>query len=191
MSSQAAFSNLFSPPGRRGGFPGGGRGTKRAENWSGASVGLMGRGILLLLDSGLEAEESVSRSSRSEGMENLSRSRADGKCSQDKDRDGDSGAKLFLVGESGSRTGMRLVRGDNSRGDAGTGEAGTASTMSPVVSPWFGVVEGPTSGQPESLSTSFSVGLTKLSWSFTGAGGWEEVLGGRLGSSSAASVGES
>lgn len=162
---------------------------KRAENWSGTSVGLMGLGILLLLDSGLEEEESESRSSpwksdarepRSEGKENLSRSRADGKCSQDKERDGESGAKFFLVGESGSRTGIRLARGDNSRGEAGTGETGPASTMSPVVSPWFGVVEGPTSGQPESLSTSFSVGLTKLSCSFTGAGGREEVLGGEF-----------
>lgn len=162
---------------------------KRAENWSGTSVGLMGLGILLLLDSGLEEEESESRSSpwksdarepRSEGKENLSRSRADGKCSQDKERDGESGAKFFLVGESGSRTGIRLARGDNSRGEAGTGETGPASTMSPVVSPWFGVVEGPTSGQPESLSTSFSVGLTQLSCSFTGAGGREEVLGGEF-----------
>lgn len=149
---------------------------KRAENWSGASVGLMGLGILLLLDSGLDEEESESRSSRSEGKENLSRSIADGKCSQDKDRDGDSGAKLFLVGESGSRTGMRLARGDDSRGEAGTGEEGPASPVSPVVSPWFGVVEGPTSGQPESLSTSFSVGF--LSWSLAGAGSWEEVLSG-------------
>lgn len=149
----------------------------------------MGLGILLLLDSGLEEEESESRSSpwksdarepRSEGKESLSRSRADGKCSQDKERDGDSGAKLFLVGESRSRTGMRLARGDNSRGEARTGEAGPASTVSPVVSPWFGVVEGPTSGQPESLSTSFSVGLTKLSWSVAGAGGWEEVLSGEF-----------
>lgn len=155
----------------------------------------MGRGILLLLDSGLEEEESESRSSRSEGKENLSRSRAEGKCSQDKDKDGDSGAKLFLVGESGSRTGIRLARGDSSRGDAAAGEAGPASTRSPVVSPWLGVVEGPTSGQPESLSTSFSVGLKKLRWSLTRAGGWEEVLDvelirGRLRSSSAASVGE-
>lgn len=154
----------------------------------------MGRGILLLLDSGLEEEESESRSSRSEGK-NLSRSRAEGKCSQDKDKDGDSGAKLFLVGESRSRTGMRLARGDSSRGDAGAGEAGPASTVSPVVSPWLGVVKGPTSGQPESLSTSFSVGLKKLRWSLTRAGGWEEVLDGelirgRLRSSSAASVGE-
>lgn len=172
-----AFSNLFSPPGRSGGFPGGGRGRKRAENWSGANVGLMGLGILLLLDSGLDEEESESSSSRSEGKENLSRSRADGKCSQDKERDGDSGAKFFLVGESGSRTGMRLARGDNSRGEAGAGEEGPASTVSPVVSPWFGVVEGPTSGQPESLSTSFSVGLIKLSWLVAGTGGWEEVLG--------------
>lgn len=160
---------------------------KRAENWSGTNVGLMGLGILLLLDSGLEEEESESRSSpwksdarepRSEGKENLSRSRAEGKCSHDKERDGDKGAKPLLVGESGSRTGMRLARGDNSRGEAGTGEAGPASTMSPVVSPWFGVVEGPTSGQPESLSKSFSVGLARLRWSFAGAGGWEEIFGG-------------
>lgn len=165
---------------------------KRAENWSGASVGLIGLGILLLLDSGLEEEESESRSSRSEGKENLSRSIADGKCSQDKDRDGERGAKFLLVGESGSRTGIRLARGDKSRGEAGTGEEGPASTVSPVVSPWFGVVGGPTSGQPESLSTSFSVALFSW-WSFAGAGGWEEVLGGEFtgGSSSAASVGES
>lgn len=111
---------------------------------------------------------------------NLSRSRADGKCSQDKERDGESGAKLLLVGESGSRTGMRLARGDKSRGEAGTGEAGPASTVSTVVSPWFGVVEGATSGQPESLSTSFSADLTKLSWSVSVTGGWDEVLGGEL-----------
>lgn len=152
-------------------------------------MGLMGLGILLLLDSGLEEEESESRSSpwksdarepRSEGKENLSRSMADGKCSQDKDRDGDRGANPFLVGESGSRTGMRLARGDNSRGEAGTGEARPGSTVSPVVSPWFGVVEGPTSGQPESLSMSFSVGLIKPSWSFAGARGGEEGLGGKF-----------
>lgn len=128
----------------------------------------MGLGILLLLDRGPEEEDKESGSSTCQsdprepvGKVNLSRSSAEGKCSHDSDRDGESGAgKHLRVGESGSRTGMRLARGESSRG-----EAGAASTLCPVVSAKLGVEEGPPSGQPESLSTSLSKALTEIMFS--------------------------
>ncbi len=115
----SCISHLFSPPVRRGGLPGGGRGINRADSWSGTSVGLMGLGILLLLDTGPEEKDRESGSSTCQsdprgpvGKVNLSRSSAEGKCSHDSDRDGESGAgKPLRVGESGSRTGMRLGSG--------------------------------------------------------------------------------
>lgn len=151
-----------------GGFPGGGRGMNRVDRLSGTSVGLMGLGILLLPDRGPEEDDNESGSSACQsdprepaGKVNLSRSIAEGKCSHDSDKDGESGAgKALRVGESGSRTGMRLVRGESSRGDGGA-----ASTLCPVVSPWLGVKGGPPSGQPESLSTSFSEALTDTKFS--------------------------
>lgn len=148
----------------------------------------MGLGILLLPDTGLEEDESdggssfgYSAAARKHRSGNVKRSRssAEGKCSQDRESDGDRGAgKHLRVGESGSRTGMRLARGDSSRGDDGTGEHGTPS--SPGVSAWFGVTEGPPSGHPESLSMSFSVTLMEVSGSTAGSGGWLQVLGGEL-----------
>lgn len=158
---------------RRGGLPGGGRGINREDSWSGTSVGLMGLGILLLLDRGPEEEDRERGSSTCQsdprepvGKVNLSRSNAEGKCSHDSDRDGESGAgKPLRVGESGSRIGMRLVRGDSSRGDSSRGDAGAASALCPVVSPWLGVEGGPPSGQPESLSTSLSEALTETMFS--------------------------
>lgn len=140
----------------------------RVDSCSGTRVGLMGLGILLLLDKGPEEDDTDSGSSPCQsdprepaGKVNLSRSIAEGKCSHENEKEGESGpGKPLRVGESRSRTGMRLARGERSRGDDGT-----ASTLCPVVSPWLGVEEGSPLGQPESLSTSFSEALIDAKFS--------------------------
>jgi hypothetical protein len=193
-------SYLLSTEGRAGGFPGGGRGRKPLASGSGSTEVHTGRGILLLLPEDDDSDRGSSpcqsqREPRSDG--GRSRGRAPGRLSQDSDGEGEcvgepctgllqrwqrrsSAAAVgggparpgeSRVGEAGSRTGIRLCRGEvedeSLRGRAGGG--GDADTVTAVLSSapqppasawscWLGSEER--SGRPESLSGSRSL----VSW---------------------------
>lgn len=151
-----AASYLLSAHGRRGGFPGGGRGRNLLVSSSGTKVALTGRGILLLLPDEEDRERGSSPTQsdlehRSERSRSLSR--AQGRLSQDRDGEGEwvgePGAGLLqrwrrsmllrsLLGESrglfGSRTGIRLNLGDDGEprllSRAGGGEEETVTVLS-------------------------------------------------------------